>query len=339
VPYRAAGILMALAGLVAVVGLVIVGIDVYAAKERGPRWQRRLLGAGLAVLGALGLYALRPKPPVRSCYMQLPQEHSISYDVRQRANLLEKMVLDKKIEAATAEKTLAGIEQDLARLPDDERLKHMMPGREATQAIANRGAARAVLLRIKARLEAGPLGETSEWQRLAETWKEAERIAASKPYSYPFDEAGQKTLLLRLAQAGRDADTLLKAELLSAPEAALLQKESEALVERVRRFRPTELRNAECYKPMVFFPARESAARLAERLPLLEKMAAAGRVQPAALRKVLAAVERDLAALDRESDLQQLDAAERAAAEQTREAVKAEVEKLRKLLAGETSHR
>ena len=50
-PDRLLSLLLALLGLAAVACLILAGTDVRLAASRGYRWKRRLLGAGLAVIG------------------------------------------------------------------------------------------------------------------------------------------------------------------------------------------------------------------------------------------------------------------------------------------------
>jgi len=54
--YKALWLLIAIFGLLLVAGLVILGIDLRRAAKTGPRWKRRLLGAALVLLAALGFY-------------------------------------------------------------------------------------------------------------------------------------------------------------------------------------------------------------------------------------------------------------------------------------------
>ena len=54
-PQRAIDVLLAIAGLVTVAGLVLVGVDLRRAAGTGPRWKRRLISAGLVLLAALGM--------------------------------------------------------------------------------------------------------------------------------------------------------------------------------------------------------------------------------------------------------------------------------------------
>jgi hypothetical protein len=54
-PQRALSSLLVLVGFVLALALLVAGTDLVRAAGRGPRWKRRLLGAGLGVLAGLGL--------------------------------------------------------------------------------------------------------------------------------------------------------------------------------------------------------------------------------------------------------------------------------------------
>ncbi|HOX05286.1 MAG TPA: hypothetical protein PK280_02700 [Planctomycetota bacterium] len=180
---------------------------------------------------------------------------------------------------------------------------------------------------------AAGIEDSKEWQALLAAWKEAEEVASGRRGQYPFDRKGQEKLLADLDQAARDLDKLAADGCLSEAEAGLLKDEKQVLVARVARFRPKELEGATCYKPMELpAPAQASSERLARRLALLEKLVAGGKVHRAAMEKVLASVQADLAVLDDDRQLAPLGAQERAAAERTRDAARAAVEKLGKLL-------
>jgi len=147
-----------------------------------------------------------------------------------------------------------------------------------------------------ARGERRRLEATSEWKRLVAIWKEAEEIVANKRGSYPFDQAGQSRVLAALGRAQRDLDALVKGGLLAAPAAEILKKDLALLAAGVSRFRPTERKNATCYRPMALPDETAlSLGRLRERLPLLERLAASSQLQPAAVEKALLGIERDLA--------------------------------------------
>jgi len=259
-PQRVTGLFYGLLGLAAVAGLFLAGLNVYRAAGRGPQWKRRLLGAGLALLAALGL-----------------------------------------VSCAEGGEPGGGKGPGGTKLPAGT-------GLEASR----------------------------EWRALSAAWKQAEEVVAGKRGAYPFDRAGKKKLLDALAAAAKDVDRLAACGELSAAEAGLLKKDLATLTGGVGRMRPTELRNATCYTPMMVLPARESARRLKERLPLLEKLAGSGKLRSAVVRRVLVSVERDLQTLGDSKALEYTSGEERRKAEETREAVRKQVEKLKKLLSTPT---
>ncbi len=65
---RIVGILLAIAGVLAVATMALLGFDAWRAARTGPHWRRRLLHAGLALLAAVGVPACgsgaEPQPPV-----------------------------------------------------------------------------------------------------------------------------------------------------------------------------------------------------------------------------------------------------------------------------------
>jgi hypothetical protein len=141
---------------------------------------------------------------------------------------------------------------------------------------------------------------SAEWKRLLAVWAEAAEIGAGKRGAYPFDEAGKKKLLAALQQAITDLEGLVKAGKLTSGEAELLKQDLLQLTSGVAEKRPTEMRAATCYQPrMLPNPVQQSGARLAARLPLLEKLVGEKRLEAVAVRKALEAVERDLAVIDR----------------------------------------
>jgi len=54
-PYRSFGLFVAVSGAVLVIGLVLLGLDLRRAAKSGPGWKRKLVAAGLVLLGAVGI--------------------------------------------------------------------------------------------------------------------------------------------------------------------------------------------------------------------------------------------------------------------------------------------
>jgi hypothetical protein len=141
---------------------------------------------------------------------------------------------------------------------------------------------------------AAALAQTAEWQRIAAAWAEAVATADRKRGDYPFDEPGKKRVLDALTTAGAEVVRLRKAGWLDAPEEELLRTALARLAAEVAKFRTSEARGATCYKPVPPPPPRAAIERLAARVPLLEKVAARGQLQPDVVERILRSVDQDL---------------------------------------------
>jgi hypothetical protein len=174
------------------------------------------------------------------------------------------------------------------------------------------------------------LAEAKGWKRIVAAWNEAQEIASGKRGDYPFDKKGQKKVLENLKQAEADTAALQKANLISEPEAGLLLKDLRALTAGVQFKRPTEERNFTCYDIMTLRPGQSSFNSLSDRLPLLEKLAAAETIHPEVVEKVLVSIVADIATLAKEESLKEFaKAEERQKAEKTRDAARAAVLRIR----------
>jgi len=54
-PYKSLGLFVAVFGVVFVVGLILLGLDLRRAAKTGPGWKRKMVAAGLVLLGAVGI--------------------------------------------------------------------------------------------------------------------------------------------------------------------------------------------------------------------------------------------------------------------------------------------
>jgi hypothetical protein len=174
------------------------------------------------------------------------------------------------------------------------------------------------------------LAEAKGWKRILAAWNEAEEIASGKRGDYPFDKKGKEQVLANLKQAEADATDLQKAKLITEPEAGLLLKDLGTLTAGVHAKRPTEIKMATCYKPMMIQPGHDSLTRLSDRLPLLEKLAASETLHREVVVKVLISVGADIQTLAKEESLKEFaKAEEREKAEKTRDAARAAVRRIR----------
>jgi ParB-like chromosome segregation protein Spo0J len=85
---------------------------------------------------------------------------------------------------------------------------------------------------------------------------------------------------------------------------------------------------------MLMQPGHDSLARLEARLPLLEKLAAAEKIHPDAVRKVLATIEEDIAFLEVKDHLNEFEPKQRPAAEKVRDAARAALDRVKIRLDG-----
>lgn len=178
------------------------------------------------------------------------------------------------------------------------------------------------------------LEDSKEWKTITAAWDFAKPLADSgKSTNKQRKEADEK-----LKAAAEAAAALAGAGLLNTSESGLLAAEADKLKKDIYRNPPVagpDEPQVECYK-MAYVPAaQQSFDRLAARLPLLRRLAAESKLHKPAIDKVLATIEADVATLSDEKKISEIkDADKRAEAEKTRDAVKAELEKLKKQLAG-----
>jgi len=250
-PYRAYHLVLGIAGVAAVLLLVILRANVDRQAHTGPRWKQRLLAAGIMLLAAFGL-----GPACKGGGTPTP----------------------------TASSNSGGLTAD--------------PG-TSMRPEAPRPAPR-------------PTGyaATTQWKQIQNTLAEAEAIVAGKKGSHPFDRAGKKQFLSAMQKAQSNADELATKRLLALAEVGLLKVDLAQLRGKVSAYRPTEMIAASCYQKMATpLVADVSLGLLRVRLPLLQKLAAAQRLHPAVVRKVLVRIEKNLKVLETPAAVAALSAA------------------------------
>lgn len=122
-PQRAIGICMAIAGLLFVVGLILLRFNLHKAARTGPRWKRNLVLAGIIVLASFGLVSTVKWCAEPTCYAMvmplMPVEES-AHRLSRRLTLLEKYITSEKLDVEVVNKVLAAVEQDIAVLEKKE---------------------------------------------------------------------------------------------------------------------------------------------------------------------------------------------------------------------------
>ena len=348
------GGVLVLLGVLVVALLMTFRVDVEAAARSGPRWRRRLVGAGLAVLTTLGILsttgATRAMGVSITCYVMDIEPNPLpptAAQLAERLRELELMIGSNRLDLSVTTKLLDTIEAEVKALSNENRVIWLVePDPAKNMELA--GKVMTEVSRVRAMLAAASqpanaalqqitdqdLAASPEWKKITATWTEAGEIAAGKKGPYPFDEKGKKRLLDALNGISADIEKLHGSELLSDAEAGLLTRELATLRDAVERKRPKELEAATCYKPMALpAPAQASIKRLTERLPLLEGMAASDRLHSSVATKVLDTIEADAKVLADKKQTEALSETDRLKATELSVKATAQVERIRARLA------
>lgn len=136
---------------------------------------------------------------------------------------------------------------------------------------------------------AAPLRGTAEWKRISGAWG---KRAGMDRGSWKPSERQKEALQRELYAAARDVDALVKTKKLSDLGGEALKQELYAMASNLVPPKPPPP-GATCYEPMPP-PEHMAYGRLNGRLPLLEKMVKARKLQPAVVCRVLDGMEREL---------------------------------------------
>ncbi|MHC4253480.1 MAG: hypothetical protein ACYS9X_30550 [Planctomycetota bacterium] len=296
-PQRAISIVLAIVGLCAVAALAIAGADAWAQSRRGPRWWRRIVGAGLALAAMFSAGSCRlvaeDQPGVDPVLLRRLDNR------RKRFPVIEWLAREPELNPALRERLLDVIEEDLAVTRYGRDLDEMKnPPAKYEDGGPRFKESFTALLYIKARLTKRSglsLRETRCWKRIARVLHELQEIGAGRRGYLPFDIAGVTRLENDYVGALEDVAALKLAELLGNSEAALLKQELNRHWGAANYKRVYEDGNASCYMGIFGIDDRqESPERLSRRLDALKALASAETVRPAVVERALASVLRDL---------------------------------------------
>lgn len=327
-PFNAAGKKALLADLQARAN----DVDALAESGRLTAPEADLLKKGLDRL-ARGVARKRPvELRMATCYKPMPPLTWPPYSLKrieERLPLLARLADSKVLHAAVVAKALAGVEADLKTLAAPDALKNAKDRQRAAQTIAR---ARALVAKVRARLLRPPAGSdaqtTARWQIVLAAWR----------FCKPLAESGRSTQAQRKQadeklNAAREAIVALaNAGAITPAEGGLLAAEADTVRAAIYREPPIDLQ-VSCYDMAYLPPASASFKRLRVRLPLLKKLAAAGKVTPAVLRSVLPTIRADLAMLGDEKMAKALAPAQKQQAAKLVADIKAAIAKLQKLAA------
>lgn len=188
---------------------------------------------------------------------------------------------------------------------------------------------RRLLGKTRAEAPGSALAQAPAWKRLEATWNQAQRISEGDLTALPASRRAQKKFSEALAATANDIKTLRRCDHLSDCEAELLTARHASLAEATARHLDTDAKT-QPGRPTI--PARASINRLAQRIDLLELLAASEALHPEAVDQILAGVHRDVQTLSNRAMLQQLAMARRAEAGDLRNRVTDLLETLRQRL-------
>jgi hypothetical protein len=335
---KCAWMLVAVLGTAAVLLICLFGLDPFCDWKNLSRWERRLLGAGLAALAALGwlpLLAGGQDAPLSSTARD-PEATRALAAIAALEKLLTAWPEDPetvRAELEQAEEVLdvlplappAGwLPADLLLFEERNRIKVTVPpSPDFTESLRLRSRLEQLAAEARARLraETGELADTADWQAVERGWRRAAPWNAldglalhggttPERHRTDYEMCLATAAVRRLERAGR----LLPAE------AGLLLVEADRLRENIYAGPPDDV-DITCYRPMTVAPARLSTERLGERLHLLRRLAEGRRVAGPVVEKVLGVIREDLAVLSAEERLRDLSEEERDELPQLREEV------------------
>jgi len=126
---RAGWFAIALLGVLLIAGLALLGRDIHRLARAGPKWRRRLVGAGLALLSIFGVPACgetkdtSPGPASAGdrkglcCYMMVAtireQFDNTMQFMLERLTLLDQFLESKKLDAQVVQDAVQSIEEQL----------------------------------------------------------------------------------------------------------------------------------------------------------------------------------------------------------------------------------
>ena len=157
-PERAFNLLLALAGVAAVALLVVLGVDLARSAQRGPRWKRRLIAAGLGLLASLGVASVDPGC-IWTCYDPITVAYceGTTGQLHARLSVLADMVDGRSpVKPEVLQRTLEGIQADLDLLAKDEAAGKLTPSQLSVLPTL-RALAKDLMQAVREKQEAGAL--------------------------------------------------------------------------------------------------------------------------------------------------------------------------------------
>lgn len=312
-------------GAAAVIAVLLAGRDPGPAARSGPRWRRRLLGAGLAALSVLGFVALRqvqarlapppapkpePEPPPKPA-----EPDPLADRMRDAIRALEAALAAWPDDADAVRALLARTDMAIGPVrdeppadwvPSDPFFFDMWIGARNTMRVTASPTPEEIermdLCRQAQELQrlaadrlyhmTGEIADTFEWQTITWAWQGAEPWSRNGAFSGHGGSIPERRCAeWKLGLASEAIDELERRGLLAQPEARLLAAEASRLTQCIHKSHPD---GVTCYIPGPVNEAQFSTDRLRQRLALLRGLDADRKVTRAVLGKVAESIRQEV---------------------------------------------
>jgi hypothetical protein len=300
-------VLLGISGLLLVAMMMLFGADLVRASRTGPRWKRALVTAAVSLISLLGFSAsgaTAAKPSVKA--VSAPSDASAPvvaiFDLKSQLADLSKLTSRREFNSQTATETLRKAKANVAILSKPENAAKLnQTGRAEAERLLVESAKIIAIAETLIPIGTSDLLKTPQWKLIVDTWRASGALTGSRG-STSAQRVAMKEKFLHAKQAAAE---LADAGLISTAEAQLLAVDADVIWARIIARPPSDSRKT-CYKMAYFPPAKRSVQWLTKRLKLVREVAAADKITPAALDKVMGNITGHLAILGSDAELKKL---------------------------------
>jgi hypothetical protein len=307
-------------GAAAVMAILLAGRDPFPAARSGPRWRRRLLGAGLAALSVLGFILLKQvqeklaPPPAPEPAPEPPPEpppwDPVADRMKDAIRALETALAAWPDDADIARELLGRVDDELDTVPreppedwfsPDSHWLNMDAVMHVTASPTPGEVERSRLCRRLEELQhqaadrlygmTSDITDTFEWLTIARAWRGA--AAWDHAIFHGGSVWERRCADWNLSLASEAIGKLDRKGLLLKAEADLLWGEAGRLGESIYENSPDDMLIM-CYVRVYVDPAKASTERLRQRVGLLRELSADRKITAAVLGKVAASIRNDI---------------------------------------------
>jgi hypothetical protein len=301
-------VMLGLAGLLVVALMLLFGADLASAARSGPKWKRALVTAAVSlasVLGFTGTYAAQAAEPAVSAAPAASEAISpvvVVFDLKAELAKLAALKSQRDFDPKTAAECVRKTKAFVAILSQPLYLSKLNDaGRTEAKRLVTESAP--LIASVQALIPIGTinLAQTPQWKLILDTWRAGGALASDKGTTMAQRTEIKKKFTLAKTAAGE----LALAGLISNAEAGLLVIDADVIWSRITESIPIDS-DLSCYSRVYFPPAQRSVQWLGKRLELVKKVAAADKISPAAIEKVIDNITAHLAILANDAEIKKL---------------------------------